>query len=75
MLRCADDTFYIGITTDVQRREEEHNTSFLGARYTRGRRPVKVVYTKKFKSRSEATKEEIRLKKLTRTQKLELLKP
>jgi putative endonuclease len=63
----------VGITTDVKRRVEEHNSSLLGARYTRGRRPVQVVYSKAHISRSEATKEERRIKKLTRSQKRELL--
>ena len=73
ILRCADKTLYVGITTDVERRLEEHNSSALGAKYTRGRRPVKLVYSKEFKNRSEATKEESRIKKLSRTQKLVMI--
>ena len=73
ILQCADDTFYTGITTDLERRVEEHNTSALGAKYTRGRRPVKLVYSEKYETRSLATREEMRLKKLTKDQKLQLL--
>ena len=73
ILQCADDTLYTGITTDLERRVEEHNSSLLGAKYTRGRRPVKLVYNEKYETRSEATREEMRLKKLTKDQKLQLL--
>lgn len=72
ILKCSDKTLYTGITTDLDRRVKEHNTSALGAKYTNGRRPVKLIYSKKFKSRSEATKEESRIKKLSRLEKLEL---
>ncbi|MFA6159600.1 MAG: GIY-YIG nuclease family protein [Parcubacteria group bacterium] len=74
ILRCADKTLYTGITTDLKRRILEHNEKKLGARYTASRRPVKLVYSKKFKSRSLASKEEARIKKLKRVQKLELIK-
>jgi putative endonuclease len=74
ILKCADKTLYTGITTDLERRILEHNTSKLGAKYTSSRRPVKMVYSKKFKTRSLATKEEARIKKLKRIQKLELVK-
>ena len=72
ILECADRTLYSGITTDLERRVEEHNSSLLGAKYTRGRRPVKLVYSEKFETRSLATREEMRLKKLTRDQKRSL---
>lgn len=74
ILRCADGTLYTGITVDVSRRVEEHNTSPLGAKYTRARRPVALVYSKPFRTRSAACKEEARIKKLSRTSKLELVK-
>ncbi len=73
ILECSDKTLYVGITTDLDRRVEEHNASALGAKYTRGRRPAKLVYSKEFKNRSEATKEESRIKKLSRTQKLVMI--
>ena len=74
ILKCADETFYTGITTDLQRRVDEHNNSALGAKYTAGRRPVELVYAKKFRNRSLASKEENRVKKLTRQEKLELIR-
>ena len=73
ILKCKDGTLYTGITTDLKRRVREHNTSKLGAKYTRARRPVKLVYSKKFKDRSKASKEESRIKKLKRVDKLKLL--
>ncbi|KKM95657.1 hypothetical protein LCGC14_1185990 [marine sediment metagenome] len=73
ILECADKTLYTGITTELNRRVEEHNSSDLGARYTRNRRPVELVYSKKFKDRAEASKEEFRIKNLTREEKLKLI--
>jgi len=74
ILKCSDKTVYTGITTDLKRRIVEHNSSKLGAKYTSSRRPVKLVYSKKFKNRSIASKEEARIKKLKRGKKLELIK-
>ena len=73
ILRCTDDTLYVGITTDVTRRMSEHNTSTLGAKYTRGRRPVTLVYTKRYRTRSTASREEARIKALPRKEKLALI--
>ena len=70
ILRCADNTLYTGITTDLKRRLEEHNTSSLGAKYTRGRRPVALLYSKRYKDKAGAAKEECRLKKLSQKEKL-----
>lgn len=70
ILKCADKTLYTGITTDLERRILEHNESKLGAKYTASRRPVELVYSKKFKNRSMASKEEARIKKLKRVQKI-----
>jgi len=73
MVRCADDTLYTGITTDVQRRIDEHNgDDRIGARYTRTRRPVELVYTEQVASRAAAASREAAIKKLTRQQKLAL---
>ena len=72
-LLCADDTIYTGITTDLDRRVGEHNSSKLGAKYTRCRRPVKLIYQKQFTTRSEAQIEEARIKKLKRGDKLKLI--
>ena len=74
ILQCADKTLYTGITTDLKRRVGEHNNSKLGARYTASRRPVKLVYSKKFKNRSLASKAEMKIKKLKRVEKLILVK-
>ncbi len=77
ILKCSDKTLYTGITTDLKRRVGEHNGakgSKLGARYTSARRPVTLVYSRKFKNRSDASKEEARIKKLTRAEKLFLIK-
>ena len=73
ILNCADQTLYTGITTDLNRRVTEHNTSNLGAKYTKLRRPVALVYSKKFRNRSNASKEEYRIKQLSRQEKLELI--
>lgn len=73
ILKCSDKTLYTGIATDVSRRVKEHNTSKLGAKYTRARRPVQLAYSKKFANRSEAQKEETKIKRLSRTEKLKLL--
>ena len=73
ILECADKTLYTGITVDLERRIKEHNTSKLGAKYTAARRPVKLVYFKKYKNRSLASSAESKLKKLTRGEKLELI--
>jgi len=74
ILQCVDQTLYTGITTNLDRRIKEHNSSKLGAKYTKIRRPVKLVYSKEFENRSEASKEESRIKKLSRQDKLNLLK-
>jgi len=74
IIKCADKTLYAGITTDLKRRVAEHNHSPLGAKYTRGRRPVKSVYSRKFKNKSLAAHEEARIKKLSKAEKLNLIK-
>lgn len=73
ILECADKTLYTGITTDLARRIAEHNDVKLGSKYTSSRRPVKIVYFQKFKDRSLASKEEARIKKMKRSEKLELI--
>jgi putative endonuclease len=73
ILRCADATLYTGITTDVERRVAEHNVSPLGAKYTRGRRPVELVYVRSFQTRGQALREEARVKQLSRPHKLSLI--
>jgi len=73
LLQCADKTLYTGIAVDLARRLKEHNKSKLGAKYTRARRPVKIVYSKKFRNRSTAARAESRIKKFSREQKLKLV--
>lgn len=73
IVRCADDSLYTGITTDLKRREAEHNGTGKGAKYTKPRQPVLVVYSKKAKDRSTAATYEASLKKLSRKEKLLLI--
>ena len=69
ILRCSDGTLYTGITTDLERRVEEHNDSAKGAKYTRSRRPVTLVYSETCPDKSEASRREYRIKRMTRQQK------
>ncbi len=74
IVTCADGTYYTGIATDVERRLLEHNgVRPKGARYTSARRPVSLVFEMQFATRSEASKEEARIKRLTRPQKQDLI--
>jgi len=73
ILKCADKTLYTGITVDLKRRVNEHNTSPLGAKYTAARRPVELVYSEEFSNRSDASKQEHFVKHLTREEKLKLI--
>lgn len=73
IVKCADDTLYTGVTTDLDRRVAEHNDSSKGAKYTRGRGPVELVYSCTAKDKAEACKEEFRIKALSRAEKLLLI--
>lgn len=74
-LRCSDNSLYAGITTNLQRRLFEHNNSNkLGAKYTRVRRPVKLVYTEMVSDRKSASQREYQLKQLKKLAKEELVK-
>jgi putative endonuclease len=77
ILQCQDQTLYAGITTDLERRLQEHNgegpTGDKGAKYTRVRRPVKMVYHEACNNRSLACQREAAIKKLTRAKKLALI--
>lgn len=75
VLTCADGTLYTGVTTDVARRVEEHNVSPKGAKYTRIRRPVSLAYQESFPDRSSACAREAAIKKLSRGEKMGLLRP
>ena len=74
IVRCADATLYTGVTTNVERRVHEHNGSVKGAKYTRDRQPVIVVYTEPCDGRSAALKREYRIKQLSRAEKERLIK-
>ncbi|MDH5426300.1 MAG: GIY-YIG nuclease family protein [Gammaproteobacteria bacterium] len=74
ILRCADNTLYTGIAKDVEKRLEQHNKDDkAGAKYTRARRPVELVYFEVCESRSLAAKRECAIKKLSRLEKLALI--
>ena len=74
ILRCSDKTLYTGYTNDVGKRVIAHNISKTGAKYTKARRPVKLVYREECKTKSESLKREIAIKKMKRNKKLELVK-
>ena len=75
ILRCSDGTLYTGITKDVERRIEEHNGSgLLGARYTRARRPVRLVYCESHETRSDAARREYEIKHLSKEEKEALIR-
>lgn len=73
ILRCADDTLYTGWTTDVEKRVATHNSG-KGAKYTRARLPVELVYTEMFDNKAEAQKREYAIKQLRRLEKEKLIK-
>ncbi|MCC6711187.1 MAG: GIY-YIG nuclease family protein [Candidatus Pacebacteria bacterium] len=72
IVHCADQTLYIGISDNLGKRIANHNAG-KGAKYTRGRTPVKLVYQEKHPGRSTASKREAELKKLTKQEKLKLV--
>lgn len=72
VVRCADGTYYTGYTTDVERRVATHNTGD-GAKYTRGRTPVRLVHSEHFDTRSAAMQREAAIKSLTRSAKERLV--
>ena len=69
IVQCADGTYYTGITTELSRRLNEHNNTNKGAKYTKTRRPVELVFYSEYPSRSLAQREEWRIKKLSRVEK------
>ena len=73
MVLCRDNTYYTGITTDLKRRIHEHNATGRGARYTRSRRPVHLVYWETAPDKSTASKREYVVRKLPRLQKIQLI--
>ncbi len=73
ILKCSDDTYYTGWTNDLEKRIEKHNQG-KGAKYTRCRLPVKLVYYEKFQSKNQAMKREYAIKQMIREDKEKLIK-
>ena len=74
ILRCADNTLYCGWTTDLEKRLAAHNSG-RGAKYTRSRRPVELVYSEAYESRHEALSREWHIKRISRKEKEALCRP
>ena len=72
ILKCRDDTFYTGYTHNLDNRVMQHNEG-KGAKYTRGRLPVTLVYFEKYETKSEAMKREYQIKQLSREEKINLM--
>lgn len=73
IVKCSDNTLYTGIAKDLDKRIAEHNTSNKGAKYTKARRPVELVYYEEQENRSSASKREYAIKKLSKDQKKRLI--
>ena len=73
ILKCSDGTLYTGWTNDLQKRLEAHGDG-RGAKYTKSRRPVELVYFETYESKNDAMSREAKIKRLTRAEKLELIK-
>lgn len=73
MVCCSDGTLYTGMTNDLDKRLEAHNSGRSGARYTKSRRPVQLVYAERAGSKSAAAKLELRIKNLPRSKKKRLM--
>ena len=73
ILLCNDDTLYTGITNDIENRLTQHETG-AGAKYTKGRGPFRIVYQEGAPDRSTASKREYEIKKMTKSQKLKMIK-
>ena len=74
IVRCADGTLYTGITTSLKRRISEHNSSEKGARYTKSRRPVKLVYNETYRTRRSASRREFLIKRMVKKAKEGMVK-
>ncbi|MBX2866646.1 GIY-YIG nuclease family protein [Candidatus Kaiserbacteria bacterium] len=73
ILKCSDGTYYTGITNDLDKRVEAHNTSPQGAKYTRTRRPVRLMYSESCTDKGEALRREYEIRKCSRTQKVNII--
>lgn len=74
ILQCADDTLYVGSTNDIEKRLHQHNNLKSGAHYTKIRRPVTLMYSRKCKTYAAARAKEAEFKRLSRDEKLKLIK-
>ena len=72
ILKCSDNTYYTGITNNIKKRIQQHETN-KGAKYTKGRGPFSLVYQNNCKNRGEASQKEYAIKKLTLTEKITLI--
>jgi putative endonuclease len=73
LVECSDLTYYCGYTNNLNNRIYEHNEGKNGAKYTKNRRPVRLIYHETFQSKSEAMKREYEIKKLSKTDKIKLV--
>jgi len=73
ILKCNDGTLYTGYTNNIVKRVFSHNNLKSGAKYTKARRPVELVYSKKFRTKSQAMKRENEIKKIDRSEKIKLI--
>lgn len=73
ILLCSDNTFYVGSTNHLEKRLHAHNNLKSGAHYTKIRRPVQLIWSKKFRTYAKARSKEAELKRLTRAEKLKLV--
>ena len=73
ILKCKDNTLYTGFTVNLEKRIKTHNKG-IGSKYTRGRIPVKLIYKEEYMTKSEALKREYEIKKLTKEQKINIIK-
>lgn len=74
VLKCSDSTLYTGCTNNLEKRIYAHNHSKTGAKYTRARRPVKIVYTEELKTLAEGRKREAEIKRMTREEKIAMMR-
>ena len=74
LLHCADGSYYCGITNNLDQRVYDHNNTARGAAYTRSRRPVHLAWCEEVETQSDALKREAQIKKMTREQKLEIIR-
>ena len=73
ILECADGSYYCGYTDDLKKRVEKHNRGVDGAKYTRSRRPVRLVYSERLKTKPDALKREHKIKNMNRAEKESLM--